>query len=94
MPTHFGPSLGPRQGPNGRVFECRDNPKTTSLSVSFLTNREQLEELIPEGFQLEGEPVVTEPYIISICRELKNGDSQRQPTPSLPHPKLLIGSSK
>ena len=59
MPTHFGPSLGPRQGPDGRKFECRDNPKTTSLAVNFLTNREQLEELIPEVFQLEGEPVVT-----------------------------------
>ena len=22
MPTHFGPLMGPRQGPDGRKFEC------------------------------------------------------------------------
>lgn len=59
MPTHFGPSLGPRQGKDGQRFACKDTPKTTALSVSFLTNSEQLEELIPEGFTLDAEPVVT-----------------------------------
>lgn len=59
MPTHFGPALGPRQGPDGRTFECRDNPKAIVRSVSFLTNREQLEALLPEGFEVDGEPVVT-----------------------------------
>ncbi len=59
MPTHFGPRTGPRQGPDGRKFECKDNPKTTSLAVSFLTNREQLEMLLPPRFALAGEPVVT-----------------------------------
>lgn len=59
MPTHFGPSLGPRQGKDGQRFACKDTPKTTALSVSFLTNSEQLEELIPEGFTLDAEPIVT-----------------------------------
>ncbi len=59
MPTHFGPSLGRRQGRDGQRFACKDTPKTTTLSVSFLTNREQLEELLPEGFTLGGEPIVT-----------------------------------
>ena len=60
MPTHFGPSTGPRQGPDGRKFECKDNPKSTSVAVSFLTNSGQLEELLPPGgFELSGEPVVT-----------------------------------
>ena len=59
MPTHFGPSMGPRQGPEGRTFECKDTPKTTSISVNFLTNREQLEELLPEGFEVGVEPVVS-----------------------------------
>jgi len=59
MPTHFGPSLGPRQGKDGQRFACKDTPKTTALSVSFLTNREQLEELLPEGFALDAEPIVT-----------------------------------
>ena len=59
MPTHFGPTLGPRQGPNDRKFECRDNPKATIYSVSFLTNREQLENLLPEGFEVGAAPIVT-----------------------------------
>ena len=59
MPTHFGPSAGPRQGPDGRKFVCKENPKTTSISVSFLTNPAQLEELLPECFELVDEPVVT-----------------------------------
>lgn len=59
MPTHFGPSAGPRQGPDGGKFACKDNPKTTSLAVSFLTNEEQVAALLPPRFELAGEPVVT-----------------------------------
>ena len=59
MPTHFGPSLGPRQGEDGRSFDNVNDPKVTSISVSFLSNRDQLEELIPEGFEIGAEPVVT-----------------------------------
>ena len=58
MPTHFGPSLGPRQGPDGRRF-TEDKRKWTTYSVSFLSNREQLEALVPPGFSIEEEPVVT-----------------------------------
>ena len=59
MPTHFGPRTGPRQGPDGRKFECRDNPRSTALAVSFLGEGSQLEALLPPGFALDGEPVVT-----------------------------------
>ena len=59
MPTHFGPSSGPRQGEDGRTFANVNNPKSTSVSVSFLTNSEQLTELLPDGFQVGAEPVVT-----------------------------------
>ncbi len=59
MPSHFGPSAGPRAGKDGRKFENKDNPKTTSISVSFLTNAEQLEALLPERFELFGDPIVT-----------------------------------
>ncbi len=61
MPTHFGPGLGPRQGPDGRKFDCKDSPKVTSRSVNFLTNREQLDALIPDGMGLDlgEEPIVT-----------------------------------
>jgi hypothetical protein len=59
MPTHFGPRSGPRQGPGGRVFENRDTPKSTEVAVSFLSDGEQLLEMLPERFELAGEPVVT-----------------------------------
>ena len=59
MPTHFGPYTGPRRGPEGRTFACVDNPKNTTYSVSFLTNIDQLEPLLPPGFSTDGEPVVT-----------------------------------
>lgn len=59
MPTHFGPAAGPRQGPDGRGFDCRDNPRTTSYSVRFLTRADLLDALLPSGFRLAGEPVVT-----------------------------------
>ena len=59
MPTHFGPLMGPRQGPDGRKFECKDNPKSTSVSVSFRSNPEQLEALLPECFELGDDPIVT-----------------------------------
>jgi hypothetical protein len=58
MPTHFGPSLGPRQGPDGRTFEGRTN-RWTTISVTFRTNPDQLESLLPPGFSLDGEPAVT-----------------------------------
>ena len=59
MPTHFGPSFGPRQGEDGRRFANTDSPRTTARSVSFLTNRAQLDALLPEGFTVGAEPVVT-----------------------------------
>ena len=59
MPTHFGPAYGPRQGEGGKKFANLDSPKSTSMSVSFLTYREQLEEFLPEGFELGFTPLVT-----------------------------------
>ncbi len=60
MPTHFGPMSGPRQGPDGKLFAfSQDNRKVRKLAVSFLTNAEQLDALLPEGFEVAGEPVVT-----------------------------------
>ena len=59
MPTHFGPRTGPRRGPDGRGFECIDSPKSTSYSVSYLTHSEAAEALLPPGFALNGEAVVT-----------------------------------
>ena len=59
MPTHYGPRTGPRRGPDGKGFDCIDSPKATSVSVSFLSDAAQLDRLLPPGFALSGEPVVT-----------------------------------
>ena len=55
MPTHFGPMSGPRQGPGGKMlaFE-QDQRKKMTVSVSFLTNAEQLKDFLPPGFELAG----------------------------------------
>jgi len=59
MPTHFGPSLGPRQGEDGRKFPCIHSHQATIYSVAFLSNRRQLDALLPPGFETSGEPLVT-----------------------------------
>ena len=59
MPTHFGPMSGPRQGPESIKFECKDNPKSIRFSSSFLSNKDQLNALLPPNFILEGDPIVT-----------------------------------
>ena len=59
MPTHFGPIMGPRQHPDGRKFECIDNPKTISIAVSFLSNPKQLAALLPDCFDIGDKPIVT-----------------------------------
>ncbi|AUC95536.1 hypothetical protein CWS35_15815 [Bradyrhizobium sp. SK17] len=58
MPTVFGPSPGPRQGPDGRPFDWSRAPRSTA-SVSFLTDASHLSQLLPPGFSLHGDPVVT-----------------------------------
>ncbi len=59
MPVHFGPMSGPRHGKDGERYENKDTPKSMSYSISFLTNREQLCALVPECYEVVGEPVVT-----------------------------------
>jgi hypothetical protein len=59
MPVHFGPMTGPRHDTDGGRFSNKETPKTMGFSISFLSNREQLEALVPEGFAVVGEPLVT-----------------------------------
>jgi Acetoacetate decarboxylase (ADC) len=59
MPTHFGPATGPRKGPDRKAFDWTNSPKSTVLSVSFLSKREQMQKLLPPGFAINGEPIVT-----------------------------------
>jgi hypothetical protein len=58
MPVGFGPSLGPRQGPDGRRFTGEPS-RTTLLSVPYVTDAGRLARLLPPGFEPADEPVVT-----------------------------------
>lgn len=58
MPYGFGPTCGPRQGPDGKPFSWTDSTRQT-VAASFLTDASYLERLLPPGFTLAGEPVVT-----------------------------------
>lgn len=59
MPIQFGPSLGPRQGRNAAKYANDVSPKKTVVSVSYLSESEKIESLLPPGFSVCGEPVVT-----------------------------------
>ncbi|MBN1315574.1 MAG: acetoacetate decarboxylase family protein [Anaerolineales bacterium] len=61
MPTHFGPSSGPREAPDGSRYENINTPRVTTIRVNYLTNRQQLEDLLPPDFDLNvgEEPVVS-----------------------------------
>ena len=58
MPYGFGPTCGPRQGPDGLPFDWRGSGRLT-VGCSFLTDAAALQALLPPGFTLAGEPVVT-----------------------------------
>ncbi len=59
MPVHFGPTPGPRQGPDGQAFDWNRQPQRTLVVASYLSTADALQRLMPEGFSVEGEPVVT-----------------------------------
>lgn len=59
MPYGFGPTAGPRQGPDYKPFDGSRAPHRWSAAVSFLTNRAYLDRLLPPRFDLIGDPVVT-----------------------------------
>lgn len=58
MPVVFGPSAGPRAGPDGRAFDDA-NAQRRTVAVSFLTDLRALSQLLAPGLELVGEPVVT-----------------------------------
>lgn len=61
MPTHFGATPGPRQLPDGRKADLKNNPKRLVATVSYLTEEAAIEALLPPGFRLpaDAEPIVT-----------------------------------
>ncbi len=67
MPLVFGPTAGPRQGPDGGKFDMSETPRTTA-TASFLTEADALAAILPPHCQPVGEPVVTIEH--TILREL------------------------
>ena len=60
MPTHFGPSLGPRQGLDGRRYANLETSKDLSIQATFAAETSQLEKLLPPRFSLR------EPNVVSL----------------------------
>ena len=58
MPTHFGPSLGPRQGLDGRRFANIETSNDLTVTATFNADPAQLEKLLPPGFSLRKPHVV------------------------------------
>lgn len=59
MPYGFGPTSGPRQGPEGKPFDWSTSPRCWTAAASFLTDPDHLKRFLPPGFELAGEPIVT-----------------------------------
>lgn len=68
MPTCFGLATGPRRGPDGRVFQNIDSPKSISHTIQFRTDPDQLRALCPPGFELGHAPImsITATYMTEI----------------------------
>ena len=58
MPTHFGPSLGPRQGLDGRRYAFLENSRSTTIQATFEARTSQLEKLLPPGFSLRDPNII------------------------------------
>ncbi len=61
MPVGFGPAPGPRQKADGTEWTADETGtmRQEFLTISFLGRAGQLERLLPPGFSLRGEPVVS-----------------------------------
>ncbi|WP_235523601.1 acetoacetate decarboxylase family protein [Sphingobium sp. Leaf26] len=57
----FGPAPGPRQHPDGRMWTPAEAGRMTAqwMKVGYRTEAAKLEALLPPGFSLRGEPIVS-----------------------------------
>jgi hypothetical protein len=64
MPAVFGPAPGPRQKADGTPWKPEETGTMNCqwMTVSYRTHREKLEKLLPPGFALRGEPIVSVSY--------------------------------
>lgn len=59
MPVFFGPACGPRRTHDGGKHDGTKGFDAIAYSISFLSNADQLTELLPPKFELYGDPIVT-----------------------------------
>ncbi|MCA0850528.1 acetoacetate decarboxylase family protein [Salipiger thiooxidans] len=61
MPTVFGPAVGPRQKPGGGMWMPEETGTMNAewMAITYRTDAERLERLLPPGMALRGEPVLT-----------------------------------
>jgi len=61
MPTVFGPAPGPRQKGDGTLWKPEETGIMNSqwMTVSYRTDPAKLDRLLPPGFVLRGEPIVS-----------------------------------
>jgi hypothetical protein len=59
MPVFFGPNPCPRWWPEGITEDFSKVPVRSALGARYLTDKAMLESLLPEGFSVWGDPVLT-----------------------------------
>lgn len=59
MPVFFGPLPGPRQWPDGLEVDFEKTPKRRIIGLRYRSSREAIDAVLPEGFSVWGEPIVT-----------------------------------
>jgi hypothetical protein len=59
MPVQFGPQPGFREPVEGLVPDHTQFPKRRTAFIHYLTRAEQLAAILPPGFELWGEPVIS-----------------------------------
>lgn len=61
MPVMFGPAPGPRQHPDGRMWTVEEAGRMTAqwMKISYRTDPAKLEKLLPAGFSLRGDPILS-----------------------------------
>jgi Acetoacetate decarboxylase (ADC) len=61
MPVVFGPAVGPRQHPEGRMWtpEETGTMRADWMRIAYRTDAARLEKLLPPGFTLRGDPILS-----------------------------------
>lgn len=61
MPIGFGSAVGPRQHPEGRMWKPEETGTMNSdwMRIAYRTDPAKLERILPPGFELRGDPVLS-----------------------------------